>query len=70
MAGIGDRMGGDNDILVWRDGNLIDVPGAPVPDDETLARLEKRAKEHSREFPVGGGVKVGPLHYRRRTPED
>ena len=69
MAGIGDRM--DAGSLTFDvDGFLIDKPGDPIPDDETLARLEKRAKEHAREFPVVGGAPARPLHYRRRTPED
>ena len=67
MAGIGDRM--DAGSITFRDGFPIDMPGDPVPDDETLARLEKRAKEHAREFPVVG-VPGKPLHWRRRTPED
>ena len=68
MAGIGDRM--DAGSITFRDGFPIDMPGDPVPDDETLARLEKRAKAHAREFPVVGGVPGKPLHWRRRTPED
>lgn len=68
MAGIGDRM--DAGSITFRDGFPIDMPGDPVPDDETLARLEKRAKENAREFPVVVGVPGKPLHYRRRTPED
>ena len=68
MAGIGDRM--DAGSITFRDGFPIDMPGDPVPDDETLARLEKRAKANAREFPVVGGVPARPLHWRRRTPED
>lgn len=45
MAGIGDRMSGENGI-VFRDGFPIDVPGSP-------ARLEDRTTR--RGCPVGGG---------------
>ena len=68
MAGIGDRM--DAGSITFRDGFPIDMPGDPVPDDETLARIEKRNKEWARDVPQTVGAKPTPLHYRRRTPED
>ena len=69
MAGIGDRMDAGS-ITFDVDGFPIDKPGDPVPDDETLARLEKRARQHARAFPVVRGAPARPLHWRRHTPED
>ena len=68
MAGIGDRM--DAGSITFRDGFPIDMPGDPVPDDETLARLKKQSEEFARRVPQTVGAKPRPLHYRRRTPED
>ena len=49
MAGIGDRMSGENSIVRRADGTIRDdVPGSPPPDPETLARLEKRARAWAR----------------------
>ena len=69
MAGIGDRM--DAGSLTFDvDGFLIDKPGDPIPDDETLARLKKQSEEWERDVPQTVGAPARPLHWRRRTPED
>ncbi len=68
MVGIGDRM--DAGSITFRDGFPIDKPGDPVPDDETLARIEKQNREFARSVPQIVGAEPRPLHYRRRTPED
>ena len=49
MAGIGDRMSGENSIVRRADGTIRDdIPGSPPPDAATLRRLEKRAKAWAR----------------------
>lgn len=69
MAGVGDRM--DAGWIAFNaDGFPIDKPGAPVPDDATLARLKKQNEEWERDVPQTVGAPARPLHYRRRTPED
>ena len=68
MAGIGERM--DAGSITFRNGRPIDKLGDPIPDDETLARLKKRARRHARAFPVVRGAPARPLHWRRHTPED
>ena len=69
MAGIGDRMDAGS-LYFDADGFLIDKPGEPVPDDETLARLKKQSEEWERDVPQTVGAPPRPLHYRRRTPQD
>ena len=63
MAGIGDRM--DAGSITFRDGVPIDMPGDPVPDDETLARLKKQGEEFRRRIPQTVGAAPSPLSYRR-----
>ena len=46
----GGRMN-DTGMIVFRDGRPIDLPGCPVPDDETLSRLEKKWEAWARKVP-------------------
>ena len=59
MAGIGDRMSGENDIVYRADGTIRDdIPGSPPPDPATLRRLAYRRNAWAR-WRAGEDVSTG-----------
>lgn len=68
MAGIGDRMNAGS--ITFRNGVPIDMPGDPLPDDETLERLRKQNEEWARAVPQTVGAEPRPLTWRRGGAEE